>query len=338
MIEMKKLSLLVLLTFTLSAAFAKRVKFAVDMTGYAVDSAGIHIASDFQKALGFPEDFSTESVKLKQEGTSNIFSIVVNIPAFKKYEFKYVNGDKGYQAEFVPLESRALFNFSDFRWLYVDSLRNDTTFVGAIKFEGNAPEGKTLVRFEVQLPTKMILDKKGIHLAGDFQGWNSAETFMYSFDGIVHEYIAYFDDKIKENSYKFINGNDNTKYEIVPGLCRKAGNRYLNIEKDTVLSPICYADCIACPPIIATNDAQLIHNINVFPNPFGETLTIQFKDDSKYHDIELMDQLGRIINKVTQHADNQYFYENKNLPTGIYFLKITDNKNNTANYKIIKND
>jgi hypothetical protein len=44
------------------------------------------------------------------------------------------------------------------------------------------------------------------------------------------------------------------------------------------------------------------------------------------------------VNKITQYTDNQYFYENKNLPTGIYFLKITDDKNNTASYKVIKND
>jgi hypothetical protein len=335
---MKKIFLLTVLTFTLSAAFAKKVKFAVDMTGYTIDFEGIHIASDFQKILGFPDDFSTESVKLQQEGTSNIYSIIVNIPAFKKYEFKYVNGKEGYQAEFVPVESRALYNFSDNRWLYLDSLRNDTTFVGAIKFEGNAPEGKTLVRFGVQLPAKTILDKKGIHLAGDFQGWNSNETFMYSFDSLVYEYIAYFDNKIKETSYKFINGNDNTKYEEVKGICTKGGSRYININKDTVLNTVCYTECIACPPIVATNDVQLLRDILIFPNPFGENLSVQFKDDSKFHNIEFIDQLGRMIHKNTQYIGSQYFYENKNLPTGIYFLKITDDKNNTANYKIIKKD
>lgn len=335
---MKKLFLFALLTFTLNIAFAKKVKFAVDMTGYAIDFEGIHIASDFQKIAGLGNDWETHSAKLKQEGTSEIYSLVVDIPAFKKYEFKYINGKEGYQAEFVPLESRALYNFSDNRWLYIDSLRNDTTFVGAVKFEGNAPEGKKLVRFGVQLAQKMILDKKGIHLAGDFQGWNTSEIFMYSFDGIVHEYIAYFDNKVKAVSYKFINGNDSTKYEAVTGVCTKEGDRYININQDTVLTHVCYTECIACPPIIATNDARLLRDIKVFPNPFGESLNIQFHNDSKFHNIELMDALGKTLHKTTQHVDNQYFYENENLPTGVYFLKITDDKNRMANYKIIKND
>ncbi|MBK8686725.1 MAG: hypothetical protein IPN26_18020 [Bacteroidetes bacterium] len=48
--------------------------------------------------------------------------MVVDLPAFAKYEYKFLNGDQGYEVEVVPEESRANYNLSDNRWIYVDSL------------------------------------------------------------------------------------------------------------------------------------------------------------------------------------------------------------------------
>ena len=83
-------------------------------------------------------DWASNTTTLTQEGSTEIYSIVVDIPAFAKYEYKFLNGDQFYEAEFVPI-IRVGYNFNDNRWIYVDSLANDTTFVGAILFAGNAP-------------------------------------------------------------------------------------------------------------------------------------------------------------------------------------------------------
>ena len=129
---MKKIiSTALLLSIFAMNVSAKKVKFAVDMTGQIINTTGIHISGDFQTIAGFPGgDWASNTTPLTQEGTTDIYSIVVDIPAFAKYEYKFLNGDQFYEAEFVPVESRVGYNFDDNRWIYVDSLADDTSFVG----------------------------------------------------------------------------------------------------------------------------------------------------------------------------------------------------------------
>ncbi len=332
--SMKKIFLLPIYFVFLSPAFAKKVKFAVDMSGYLIDSMGIHIAGDFQTAAGFAGgNWNTETTKLNKENNTNIYSIVVDIPAAKKYEFRFLNGDKDYQYEFIPWECRAFYQFSDNRWLYVDSLRNDTTFVGAVRFQGNAPMGKKLLRFQVELPSKIALDAKGIHIAGNWQNWKPAETIMYSFDGKIYEYIAYVD-SLSTTEYKFINGNRALQYETIVGNCTQNSHRFHTMQEDIILAKVCYAECVVCPPTIATNELGLRQKIHVSPNPFSHSLKIDFQDESPFHDIEISNQLGQVVERITQVFGNQYVLTNHNLPTGIYFLKISNDKKQITTFKL----
>src|SRR3989344_125947 len=136
---MKKIILVsVAILLASNITFAKKIKFSVDMTGIAISPFGMHISGDFQTLAGFSGgDWMSNNTPLTQEiSDTNIYSIVVDIPAFAKYEYKFVNGDQFYEAEFVPEESRVGYNFNDSRWIYLDSLADDTTFVGAILFGG----------------------------------------------------------------------------------------------------------------------------------------------------------------------------------------------------------
>src|SRR6185436_15682419 len=150
---MKKILFIFLFLLVAGISVAKKVKFAVDMTGQVLNVTGVHIGGDFQTLAGFAGgDWMPGTTPMTQEtGDTNIYSIVVDIPAFTKYEYKVINGDQWYEAEFVPLESRVGYNFNDNRWLWVDSLSNDTTFVGALLFSGNAPAGLKLLRVVVDM-------------------------------------------------------------------------------------------------------------------------------------------------------------------------------------------
>ena len=129
----KKIVILSLL-FCANMGFAKRVKFAVDMTGQTISPNGVHISGDFQTEAGFPTDWDSESTVMNKETGSDIYSVTVNIPAFRKYEYKYVNGDKFYEVEFVPEKSRVGYDFSDSRWIYIDSLSDDVTLLPKLLF------------------------------------------------------------------------------------------------------------------------------------------------------------------------------------------------------------
>ena len=173
---MKKLLLSITILLTSLCLSAKKVKFAVDMTGQTISAFGVHIVGDFQEAAGYPLNFDPAATPLTQEGSTNIYSIIVTIPAFTKYEYLFVNGDQTYEAEFVPDESRVGYNFVDNRWLYVDSLANDTTFVGAILFSGNAPAGLSLVRYKVDMNNALPVSPNGIHVGTSDDAFSPVKT------------------------------------------------------------------------------------------------------------------------------------------------------------------
>src|SRR5690242_14171373 len=100
------LSFALLLAVSASVS-AKKMKFAVDMTGIVIYVTCMHIGGDFQTLAGFAGgDWQPNTTSIPQEGATAVYSIVVDIPAFRKYEYKFINGDQWYDAEFVPAESR----------------------------------------------------------------------------------------------------------------------------------------------------------------------------------------------------------------------------------------
>jgi hypothetical protein len=332
---MQKSSILyICILFFSTSLLAKQVKFSVDMTGREIDFWGVHVAGDFQVAAGVSKDnWNPEASKMIKQGNSNIYSIIINIPAHRKYEYRYFNGIEGYQQEFVPYPCRTLFEFGDNRWFYLDSLRNDTTFLPLVTFEGLAPVGKKLLRFNVALPQGIKENVAKMHVAGSWQNWKPEELTMYSFDGKIYEYIAYVDSLKPDVAYKFLNGNSATAYEQITGKCTQGGNRYVKVTTDTILPPVCLASCEACPTV-ATLDNALLEKIDVFPNPFEAVLNIRFHDESPTHDIEIYSILGELVYQNKQYTGNQLHIEKANVSRGIYFIKIINNKQQFATFKI----
>ncbi len=332
---MKKIisTALLLSIFALNVS-AKKVKFAVDMTGQIINTTGIHISGDFQTIAGFPGgDWASNTTSLTQEGTSDIYSIVVEIPAFAKYEYKFLNGDQFYEAEFVPIESRVGYNFDDNRWIYVDSLGDDTSFVGAILFAANAPAGNFLVRYIVDTQTLPSIDAAGMHVAGSFQNWDPTTTFLYSFTANVHEIISYVPTGTYE--YKFYNGNTVGTAETVPGACSVNSNRELVIDKDTVLTAFCFASCTAC--LVGIEESESLTGVALFPNPADEFTMMTFADNNLSYTISVFDITGRKVATYFTEKTNSIKLETENLNKGIYFVNAIASNNKSFSGKLIIN-
>ena len=309
------LAFLILASFN---SFAKKVKFAVDMDTNTVSPNGIHVTGDFQALAGFPGgDWTSNETVCTQEGTSTIYSVIVDIPAFAKYEYKFVNGDQFYEVEFVPVESRVGYDFDDNRWIYVDSLANDTTFVGAIKFSGNAPAGLNLVRFLVDLKTQSTISNQP-HVAGNYQNWNPATNRLYSFGDSVFEIINYVNTGNLE--YKFINGNAWGVDESVPSGCSVNNNRGISVTKDTVLATVCFASCSACNPTGVINQGNMTETLHIYPNPSAEGVTFDTPINASNFKIEISSTTGQIIRTFSN--TNKIFISKSELPAGIYFAKM----------------
>ncbi len=322
---MKKILISLFLVAITATSFAKKIKFAVDMAGQVLSPNGIHVMGDFQTIAGFSGgDWNPATTTLAQEGTTDIYSIVIDIPAFTKYEYKYVNGDQSYEAEFIPEPSRVGYNFNDNRWLYLDSLANDTTFIGALVFGGNAPAGLTLVRFYVDMQNEVV-SSNGVHVAGTFQGtnpWNPSTNIMYSFGNSLYEVIAYTN--TGACNFKFYNGNTLGDAENIPNLCSVFGNREADVQYDTLLTNFCFSSCAAC--IVGINENVDSQNISVYPNPSSGEFEIKGLRFDIGDVVTIFDIVGKEVYQTeVYHVTQNLKLQTTNLKPGIYFVRIKEN-------------
>lgn len=334
---MMKNSFLIIICMVLTQiTYAKKVKFGVNMSGQTISPNGIHVSGDFQTAAGFSGgNWQSDVTKMTQEtADTNIYSVIVDIPAFAKYEYKFVNGDKFYEVEFVPVESRVGYNFNDNRWIYVDSLANDTTYVGAIMFGGNAPAGLTLVRCIIDMQTIPNISNNGVHLAGSFQKWSPTATRLYSFGDSIYEIISYVDTGIYE--YKYFNGNTANDAETVPSACATNNNRTIAVLKDTVLNAVCYGKCGACFNTGFSREISMI-SYSIFPNPSSGWFTLYFNDLNQNHHITLYDAKGAEIGNFDVIQQAEFTIEKTALAPGVYYVGVNKANSYKTFQKVVIN-
>jgi hypothetical protein len=268
---MKKLVFLMLVIVLSNATFAKKVKFSVDMSDYEVSAYGVHVTGDFQALAGYDGgDWMPNTTLMVREAESDIFSVVVDIPAHRKYEFRFVNGDQFYETEFVPLESRVGYDYNDNRWIYVDSTTNDTTFSGAIVFGSNAPKNMVLIRFLVNMQMQGTISNDGVFVDLSEIDPELGAMKLYNFEGSVYEIIAFADPGTY--GYRFSNGSLQTGLESVPADCATSGLRQVNASDDIALEAVCFAACTDC--VTGFSMLPVADNLMVFPNPVSNALNI----------------------------------------------------------------
>jgi alpha-amylase len=323
------ISIALLLTFTISA---KKVKFEVDMTDQAISTYGVHVSGDFQAVAGYPGgDWQPGTTEMIHEPGTPFYSVVVEIPAFEKYEYKFLNGDQWYDVEFVPQESRVGYNFNDNRWIFVDSIANDTTTTFPILFSGNAPAGLKLLRFKVDMQKESV-SPAGVHVAGTFQGWDPAIYRLYDFDTTIYEFLAYVGQG--EYEYKYFNGNTPPSSETVPEVCAVDGNRWVNIVNDTIVEVVCYSECSACV-ITKINEIIRYYDLAVYPNPATSYVCVEFNDNDKLHDLTLVDFTGKVVIKYVKFQYPVIKIETTHLNKGIYFVKSVNEKHVQSLTKLV---
>lgn len=75
-------------------------------------------------------------------------------------------------------------------------------------------------------------------------------------------------------------------------------------------------------------------NVKVFPNPFNESIKIEFESNSRYN-LSITDLKGNIVQEIDNvHSDN-FLLNTANLIEGIYILSIESDKG-IAHFKLIK--
>lgn len=320
---MKKFILLLALAALTGSGFAKKVKFAVNMTGIEIDPGGMHIAGDFQTVAGFPGgNWEPDTTPLEKEGDTDIYSIIVDIPAFQKYEYRFVNGSGFYGSEFIPFESRVGHDFNDNRWIFVDSIANDTTYVGAILFGGNAPDGMYLLRFQVNMQNEPNIASEGVHVAGSFQGWDPAGIRLYSFVNQLYEIICYVYPGSYE--YKFFNGNTAESVEIVSGNCVINGNRQAEVLDHLIIDPVCFAHCVDCI-FVGIEDTNNPTAGIIYPNPCSDFVFLNLPGSETVL-VSIFNIIGSEVLSQEIAGQIRYRLDVKSLKGGLYFMVLRQNE------------
>jgi hypothetical protein len=328
---MKKLFFFSLVTLLSTVTYAKKVKFAVDMTGQTVSVNGVHVTGDFQLIAGYPADWESNTTLLTLEDSATaIYSIVLDLPAFAKYEYKFINGDQFYEAEFVPVESRVGYDFDDNRWLYVDSLGNDTTCVGAILFAGNAPLNKLLVRYYVDMQNETV-SANGIHVGTDYELWSPTSSILYNFQGSIYEVIGYVDTGAV--NYNFINGNAQNNTEVLSDTCTSNGIRSVLVNTHILLPTVCFASCSACVSTAGIPASTIAYSIA--PNPVNDLLHIE--SEEAITSVTLFAANGTKVQSIGTINATSFDLQTNALLSGVYFIQIGTQNGLSHVSKVIKN-
>ena len=226
-----------------SAAWAQTtVTLTVDMTNEMVSMDGVHVAGNFQ---GW--DPAASPMTDNGDGT---WSYTFTSDTATSYQYKFVNGNAWGTDEGVPGACAVDGN----RGITVDGMLGD---VSAEACFGNcAACGMTTVRFRVDMANEEV-SPFGVHVAGDFQGWDPAATELTDEDGdMVYETVQSFDaDSMEQIVFKFINGNAwSDPTELIDVACGDdTGNRVLPLDATDILlsanvsgSPYCFSSCQSC--------------------------------------------------------------------------------------------
>ena len=244
------------LLFLVNAAHGQTtaVTFSVDMNNVSVSANGVHIAGGFQ-------GWDPGSTLLTDADSDGIYEVTLDLPVESTYEFKFINGNAWGNDEIIPQTCQSNGNRA------VATGNGDSEVIYHVCWGSCAACGITTVRFRVDMSNEEV-SPFGVHVAGNFQGWDPASSLMNDYDGDgVWEYIASFNgDSLPEGMlvFKFVNGNnwsDQTEYLPNTACADDFGNRILELlELNMVLqgneftnAAPCFNACASCmPPTLVT--------------------------------------------------------------------------------------
>jgi 1,4-alpha-glucan branching enzyme len=247
-------------TFTYNTAMVN-VTFKVDMTLQTVSADGVHLVGDFQ-------GWNTSSTPMTHVG-NNIYSVTLPIQSGGYQEYKYLNGNSYAGEEIVPAACGTDNGSGGYNRFFV--VPSADTVMNAICFSScNACGALVPVTFKVDM-SQQTVSPAGVHLAGDFQGWNPAGTQMILTSGSIYAVTINLEENT-DHQYKFINGDTWDGAEVVPEACgvdNGSGgfNRMLTVSAGSpVLPAVCFAGCDPCGALLPVTFWLDMSEQNVSPD------------------------------------------------------------------------
>jgi hypothetical protein len=181
-----------------------------------------------------------------------------------------------------------------------------------------------------------VVDPSGIHIAGNFQGWNPTSTLLTDLDGDdIYDFTIHGDigDTIQ---YKFINGDDWNDSETVPPGCQFNGtiNRGFVIATTSDSADlVCYGLCVICN--LGTEDGT--QAFDLYPNPSHGLLTLEAVASVAAREVIVFNQLGEVMQSNVWPVNELTFQLNLDqCAAGIYVICIKSTNGETRQKVVIQ--
>jgi hypothetical protein len=243
------------------------VTFRVDMSYQTVAPTGVHLAGTFQgwNPAGTPMTLSVD----------NIYEITLMLEEGTYHEFKFINGNTFDAAEIVP--PTCAQNGNRFITIPDANIILPAWCFSSCELCGPPPTDVEIT-FLVDMADETV-SANGVHLAGDFQGWDPATTAMTNIGDDLYA-ATFVLSSGTYHEYKFINGNTWDDQEVVPAACANNNNRYFTApDQADTLTNVCFGSCFPCgitPPKIAVTFRVDMANQTVSAN--GVHLAADFQE------------------------------------------------------------
>ena len=223
------------------------VTFSVDMNNQTVDEAvGIHVAGNFQ-------GWDPASTMMADDDLDGIYTVTVDVSdTLDIVEYKFVNGNAWGSDEAAP--EACAWNGGTNRWFALDG----ETTLDTPCFGQCGACGTSTVLFKVDMSQEDAINPVGVHMNGNFNGWDGTNFLMMDdADGdLVYTYVATIDGAALETvdtvQFKFVNGNAWGFDENPDGECAAQGNRFLALSGEDMVYEAaagqahCYNTCGSC--------------------------------------------------------------------------------------------
>ena len=209
------------------------------MNNVPVSDNGVHIAGSFQ-------GWDPSSTIMTDNDMDGVYEVTLALEQDFTYEYKFINGNEWGSDESLfgsdcgtPIDGNRIFT---------TSLEND--MVLDIVCFGSCepcPAVAQTVTFKVDMSLETV-SPLGVHVAGNFQGWDASATQLFDVDGDNIYEITLDGEYSGEYEYKFINGNAWGDDEQLSGDCINSDqNRSFSVTSaTTVVGPFCYEECSPC--------------------------------------------------------------------------------------------
>lgn len=233
------------------------VTFQVDMNNESISADGIHIAGSFQ---GWDPSLTIMS----DDDMDGVYELTIDLPADSTYEFKFINGMTWDFVEDVPPACQVEIAGNDNRFLTLGDDETEATY--HVCYGSCAACGMTTIRLRIDMSVESAISPNGVHVAGNFQGWDPGASPMSDPDGdsVWESWVSFYPDSLVDTSgeiepaiFKFINGNSwsNPNEALAGELCADDfGNRVLELtsenmvlmgDESTLAAP-CFNSCGTC--------------------------------------------------------------------------------------------